>query len=680
MTAISSTMGGRFRRLSRAVAASILITPVLVGVATVAVSSPAHAVDDGQAITPPMGFNDWNAFGCDVSAKLIKETADEFASTGLKDAGYKYVNIDDCWMTHERDPQTGRLVPDPVKFPDGIKAVADYVHSKGLKIGIYEDAGSQTCARYPGSLGHETVDAQTFADWKIDYLKYDNCNNEGSTTTGQYIDRYKAMGDALKATGRDIIYSICEWGVNDPWKWAGTYGHLWRTTGDINDSWGSMLSILKANAGLDAYAKPGAWNDPDMLEVGNGGMTDTEYRTHFSMWAEMAAPLLIGTDLRTASDATMDIYLNKDVIAVDQDSLGKQGKEIESANGLHVFAKPLANGDVSVALFNETDSAATIDTSADAVGIADHQVYNLKDLWSKQVKQTTGQIAASVPSHGTVMYRVSASRKDTSLQPQTALTISAPQAYEGGPSVVEPGQAVKVTATFENDGVTPVKNANTVISAPDGWTVRADGKTKVAKLAAGASQKTRWTVTAPSGLRAGTYKIAASTSYLWGSRYQTSVSASTNLLQATPVSDGQLGDASWVSSTNGWGPVERNTSNGEKAAGDGKPITVQGQVFDHGLGVNSPSEIVYYLGKKCSTVSAQVGVDDEVGERGNTVGFEIWVDGAKAASTTAASDEAPKPLSTSVDGASFVTLKATDGGDGMNYDHADWADAKVVCG
>src|SRR5690242_18440553 len=262
------------RRVGALVAATALSALTAVAVQTTAAPSAA-ALDNGLVRTPPMGFNDWNAFGCNVSEQLIKQTADFFVSSGMKAAGYQYVNIDDCWMTHQRDAQ-GRLVPDPVKFPDGIKGTADYVHSLGLKLGIYEDAGTATCAGYPGSLGHERVDAQTFADWGVDYLKYDNCNNAGSTTTQQYIDRYSAMRDALAATGRPIVYSICEWGVNQPWTWAPDVGNLWRTTGDISDNWNSLKSIVNQNAPLAASAGPGAWNDPDMLEIGNGGMTDTE--------------------------------------------------------------------------------------------------------------------------------------------------------------------------------------------------------------------------------------------------------------------------------------------------------------------------------------------------------------------------------------------------------------------
>ena len=366
---------------------------------------PAQALANGLALTPPMGWNDWNAYGCNVSEALVKQTADKMVASGLAAAGYQYVNIDDCWLQHSRDAN-GNLQPDYTKFPDGISGTAAYVHSKGLKLGIYEDAGTATCAGYPGSLGHETQDARLFASWGVDYLKYDNCNNNGSTTQAQYVSRYSAMRDALAATGRPIVYSICEWGVNAPWTWAGGVGNLWRTTGDIGPSFSSMLSIFHQNAGLSSYAAPGAWNDPDMLEVGNG-MSTTEDRAEFSLWAEMAAPLLAGNNLANASSTTLSILGNRSVIAVDQDPLGRQGRLVSSSGGLDVMAKQLANGDVSVVLFNENGSTATINTTVSAIGKSGASTYTLNDLWTGGITSTSGAISASVPGHGVVMYRVS---------------------------------------------------------------------------------------------------------------------------------------------------------------------------------------------------------------------------------------------------------------------------------
>jgi alpha-galactosidase len=388
----------RHRLISAAIAALALIAGTVVGVA---VAEPAHALANGLARTPPMGWNDWNSFGCNVSEALVKQTADTMVSAGLRDAGYQYVNIDDCWMSSSRN-SAGQLVPDPAKFPDGISGTAAYIHSKGLKLGIYESAGTATCQGFPGSLNHEQTDANSFASWGVDYLKYDNCNNQGISDQ----TRYTAMRDALANTGRPIVYSLCNWGLASVWTWGAGVGNLWRTTGDISADFGSMLSNFHNSVGLASFAGPGGWNDPDMLEVGNG-MSFTEDRSHMSLWAEMAAPLISGTDLRSASPATLSLYKNRDVIAVDQDSLGRQGTEVSSSGGLDVLAKPLADGDVAVVLFNENGGTQTISTTAAAVGMPSASSYQLDNLWSHALTSTSGAISAPVPGHGSVMYRVS---------------------------------------------------------------------------------------------------------------------------------------------------------------------------------------------------------------------------------------------------------------------------------
>ncbi|MER6127396.1 ricin-type beta-trefoil lectin domain protein [Streptomyces sp. NPDC001795] len=388
---------GRLRSVLLACALTLPVAPL----AVTAVATPAAALDNGAAKTPPMGWNNYNAYGNNPTESLIEQTALEMHNNGMQAAGYEYVNIDDAWMASSRDAN-GNLVPDPVRFPNGIKAVADYVHSLGMKLGIYEDAGTQTCAGLPGSLGHETQDANLFASWGVDLLKYDNCYNNGISSQ----TRYTTMSNALKATGRPILFSICNWGTDNVWTWGSNVGNMWRTTGDVADTYTSFLSNFHSNASLAAYAGPGGWNDPDMLETGNGGMTTTEYQSQFSLWAEMAAPLISGSKIIGASSQTLSILTNKAVIAVDQDSLGKQGTMVSSSGGLDVMSKPLANGDVSVVLFNETNSTATITTSASAVGKTGASSYTLTDLWTGATSTTTGTISASVPAHGTVMYRV----------------------------------------------------------------------------------------------------------------------------------------------------------------------------------------------------------------------------------------------------------------------------------
>jgi alpha-galactosidase len=465
-------------------------------VVTVTASPPAYALDNGLARTPPMGFNDWNAFGCNVSGQLIEQTALAMHNNGMQAAGYQYVNIDDCWPEKQRDAN-GNLVPDPVKFPDGIKGVAGYVHALGMKLGIYEDAGTATCAGYPGSLGHEKQDAATFASWGVDYLKYDNCNNAGSTTTQQYIQRYSAMRDALAATGRPILYSLCEWGVNQPWTWGADVGNMWRTTGDISDSFGSMVSNFTQNVQLYKSAHPGAWNDPDMLEIGNGGMTTAEQQAEFSLWSEMAAPLIAGTDVRHASPATLSIYTNKAVVAVDQDPLGQQGVPVVQSAGHWVLTKPLANGDRAVVLFNQDSTPAAISASAAQVGLTaprqGQHAYQLTDLWTGKRYETAGTIAASVPAHSAVMFRV----HPTSQPDAAPLVVTSPGGAAG--TWLQGGQPADARATVTNYGVAAAAHVRVGWSqVPPGWQVTSAGSNPATTaLPPGRSASYAWTVTPP---------------------------------------------------------------------------------------------------------------------------------------------------------------------------------------
>ncbi len=370
---------------------------------------PLRALDNGLAKTPPMGWNSWNKFGCNVSAKLIESMADAQVSSGLKDAGYQYVVIDDCWQV-SRD-KNGNIVPDPERFPSGIKPVADYVHSKGLKFGIYSDAGTGTCQNRPGGRGYEFQDARQYAAWGVDYLKYDWCNHSTQNSTASY----SLMRDALKKSGRPIVFSLCEWGSTQPWLWATNVGNLWRATGDIADKWSSgekqdglgVVQILDQVDGLYSYAGPGHWNDPDMLEVGNGGLNDTEARAHFSMWCMLAAPLIAGNDLRAMSPATKAILANKELIAVDQDSLGIQGHRVQRAGDLEVWSKPLSDGGRAVALLNRSGSNAHITASWTAIGYPPSLKASVRDLWAaKDVGVTQRGYSADVPSHGVVVLHV----------------------------------------------------------------------------------------------------------------------------------------------------------------------------------------------------------------------------------------------------------------------------------
>jgi alpha-galactosidase len=341
--------------------------------------------------------------------------ADAMVKSGMKDAGYQYVVIDDCWQV-SRD-ENGNIVADPQRFPSGIKALADYIHSLGLKFGIYSDAGSKTCAGRPGSLGHEYQDARSYAAWGVDYLKYDWCN----TTTQDAKAAYALMRNALNAAGRPIVLSICEWGTAKPWLWGKEVGgNLWRTTGDIQDRWegklkwpdGSccshgVMDILDMQVGLESYAGPGHWNDPDMLEVGNGGMTDTEYRAHFSLWAILAAPLMAGNDLRSMRPEIRDILTNQEVIAINQDPLGSQGKRLRSDEGREVWAKQLKDGSRAVVLLNRGPSEQNMIVAWEEIGYPAHLTAAVRDLWEhKDRPRTTVKTGATVPPHGVVMLTV----------------------------------------------------------------------------------------------------------------------------------------------------------------------------------------------------------------------------------------------------------------------------------
>jgi alpha-galactosidase len=365
---------------------------------------------ENLAATPPMGWNSWNKYGCNVSEKLIRQMADEMVSSGMSKSGYEYIVIDDCWQI-DRD-ENGEIVVDKDRFPDGIKALADYIHSKGLKFGIYSCAGSKTCAGRPGGRGHEFQDARTYARWGVDYLKYDWCN----TTTQEAKSSYTTMRDGLYAAKRPIVFSLCEWGTAKPWEWAKAVGHLWRTTGDIVDRWDSMIDILDKNRDLGKYAGPGGWNDPDMLEVGNGGMTDEEYRTHFSLWCMLSAPLMAGNDLGNMSPATKEILTNTEVISLDQDKLGKQGFCYRHTDGYEIWIKKLEGAEKAALLLNCSDEEKTVQVdfnlllranddywSNESYKLAD---YKVRDLWShKEVSTDKTVINLTLAPHSVKVFR-----------------------------------------------------------------------------------------------------------------------------------------------------------------------------------------------------------------------------------------------------------------------------------
>jgi alpha-galactosidase len=376
---------------------------------------------EGLALTPPMGWNSWNKVGCNVNEQLLRETADAMVSSGMKDAGYRYIVIDDCW--HGKRDSLGFIRPHPEHFPSGMKALSDYIHAKGLKFGIYSDAGWKTCAGRPGSRGHEYQDALTYAGWGVDYLKYDWCYIDGLNAEGAFL----TMRDALYAAGRPIVLSICEWGSNKPWEWGKNIGHLWRTTGDITacfdcvvdhgswKAWG-VMQILDMQGGLRIHAGPDHWNDPDMMEVGNG-MSANEDRAHFSMWCMLAAPLMAGNDLRNMNKETLGILTNKEVIAIDQDSLGIQGFKHTKMDSIEIWFKPLKGGDWAVCFLNRGKKTEEIkfdwkdhtinDSFSGREFRFNETIYIVRNLWAKKdIGSTKKLLKAKIPGHDVLMLRL----------------------------------------------------------------------------------------------------------------------------------------------------------------------------------------------------------------------------------------------------------------------------------
>ena len=367
--------------------------------------------------TPPMGWNSWNTFGSDINEDLIRETADALVSSGLKDAGYEYVVIDDCWSLKERD-KNGRLQADPEKFPSGMKALADYIHSKGLKFGMYSCAGNSTCAGYPGSHDHEFIDAETFAEWEVDYLKYDYCFHAG-ISFGEYL--YRRMSIALEGCGRDILFSACTWGTDETHKWIKTTNSsVWRSTGDIYDSWASVTDLLRSQTEKFPYAGRGCFNDMDMLvvgmhgegNVGLGGCTYEEYKAHFSAWAFLASPLMIGCDIRNMDEETKSILTKKELIKINQDICATQPwmvhKTWHGNRGVMIYARILSGGDIGLCIVNTSDSDQLCNFTFDELSLpmSTNKTLSLREVWTDEVEFTPNNTyIKSIPAHTCKVYR-----------------------------------------------------------------------------------------------------------------------------------------------------------------------------------------------------------------------------------------------------------------------------------
>ncbi|MFC4115109.1 NPCBM/NEW2 domain-containing protein [Nonomuraea zeae] len=615
-----------------------------------------------------MGWSS-RALGCSVSETAVRQAAD--ALTALRPAGYRYVILDGCWQGADGNA-------DPARFPSGIESLADYVHGKGLKLGLSLSAGTRACAGAGrGSYKHEADDAAMVRGWGVDYVKYDWCNVPladfpGKTTRDIAQALYPPMRAAL---GDSVLFAMNnEEGNTVPWLWGKDVATTWRTnlvTRPIDGTYASMLSIWETNMLRADYAGQGSWADPDLLQAGLGGMTETEHRTQLSLWAIGAAPLIL-----QSLDAPREVIANPKVIAVDQDGLGAMGRYAQTDGWYHVITKPLANGDVAVALFNESDRSATISVKGSRLNLPGGGRYRVEDLWTGAVWSTRGDLSAAVPAHGTVMYRISPGSGQAA--PMVSFEVD-PGDFLGDnrPTVFEPGKEAEVTAAVTNTGGTDVlRDVAVRLAVPPGWTAvpKADG---TARLKPGETYTARWAVTAPTGSEWKTYDLTGTVTAAGGVRIGGAAVA--RVAQAPGPGPSYISDLAWIRSANYWGPVERDQSVGGKGLNDGLPLTVGGVRYAKGLGTHAPAEIELYTAGRCSTISFQAGVDDETGDAGS-VDLEVWTDGGRAAHSGIVTGAQPaRKVTADVKGARYVRLVVTNGGDNATSDHADFGDATITC-
>lgn len=645
-----------------------LLVAALAGGALMVGSAPAQALENDLALTPPMGWNSWNQVRCyDLNEDVVKAAVDGISARGLGDVGYEYVVVDDCWQGG-RD-ESGALFADPERFPSGMDGIAAYVHRAGLKFGIYSSPGSETCANhwdsYPisgiASLGHEEQDAQTFADWGVDYLKYDWCRAD--VTDG--LERpaaFSKMRDALAKTGRPIVYGISEYGDTAPWTWAAPIANLWRTTSDIQPNWNSVSSIIQSQAKLASYSGPGAWNDPDMLQVGNGTMSAAENRTHFGMWAMLAAPLFLGTDVKALNEQTLAVISNPEIIAIDQDARGSQAALVSDRSGVQVWARQLAGGDIAVALMNTTGREQTIATTLEQIG-GTAGSYIVRDAWGRRdLRNTTKSISAQVASHDTAILRLRAG-SDAALPGLVSAAGSA--TIERGASDVIPvrvsnlGGSALVGANLEVAGalgITPAVPSYAVPSVPAGGSVVVDVELSVSDDAALGETPVKATLT-PEG----------------------EVSVTATVVPPAPQGPAHVSDLVLVQADAAWGEVRKD------ASVDRQPLRVDGITYAKGLGVHADSTVRVWLGGQCSTLVGGLGIDDETEGGDPAWGFPsitgmIQGDGRTLwDSAGVLGYRESESFTVDVRGVDMLTLAVTDGGDGNAYDHADWLDLELDC-
>lgn len=635
------------RAIPAVLAAALLLLPT---------AAVARTAEPPAVMTPPMGWSS-RSLGCSVSETAVRQAADRLAE--LTAYGYRYVIVDDCWLAPQRS--AGALTADPARFPSGIPALAGYVHAKGLKLGLALSAGTKACAGGgPGSYRNEAADGAQVAGWGVDYVKYDWCNvpmgdfpGKDSRAVAQTL--YPLMRQAL---GDSVAFAMNnEDGNSVPWLWGAGVATTWRTnvvSRPIGDTYAGMVDIWEVNQLRAEYARPGSWADPDLIQAGRGGMTELEYRTQMTLWAVGAAPLIL-----QSLDAPLPIVADPEVIAVDQDPLGAMGRLVRTDGWYHVLAKPLKDGSQAIVLFNESDRAATLSWELPA------SRYRVEDLWTGAVGTTRGDLAAHVPAHGAVMYRVEESRE----QAPPLVTVEVDPSFLGDdrPSALEPGRENPiVTRVVNTGGTSALRDVEVKLAVPQGWRARAEGSATARRLAAGEDFTVTWAVTPPPGAEQKPYDVVATAG-------QWTAAAVVRVAAAPGSGTSFLSDLAWTKAANHLGSPKKDTSH------DGRPITLDGVAHAKGLGAHAPADIEYYLAKRCSAVEFVAGVDDEVGASGS-VDFEVWADGERVARTGVITGAQPaRKVTASVDGARYLRLVATNAGDNAYYDHADFADATVTC-
>jgi alpha-galactosidase len=691
-------------------------TPGRAGPARTA-SAPAHldahsaalapSLDNGLARTPYQGWNTYYGLGSNYNESTIVSVANAMVSRGLRDAGYNYVWLDGGWWQGTRNA-AGDITVSSSQWPHGLAWLTSYIHSLGLKAGIYTDAGADGCGGAgQGSHGHYQQDVNQFATWGFDAVKVDFC---GGTAMG--LDPATAYGqfrDALLANSshRPMLFNICnpfepgEYAPGDPpygrsvyssYTFGPSTGNSWRTDTDVgfvgSIQWQDVLRNLDADATHPEAAGPGHWNDPDYLGP-ELGMTPAEAQAQFTMWSMVAAPLIVGSDVRALPAQTIAMLTNRDVLAVDQDPDGVQGTRISQRGNGDVWVKPLAGGDRAVALLNRGSTPVTLSTTAAAVGLPHADRYTMNDLWAHKQTETAGTIRATVPPDSALLYRVSP-QADPGTAP--AVTLSAPSVQAPGNAavgpVLPPGGKAVVSAAFDNDAREPVTNVAVKLTAPAGYQVTASGPQSSPALPSGRSLPVTWTIQAPPGALPGAVSLNVTASYQWGGPAPPGGSAGVQAgsvsspVQLTvpyppPTGTAYLSGQPWLDASSGWEFPTRDAS----VSGAG-PITMQGQTYPRGIGVASPSQIDFFLGGQCSQLTATAGIDDivnQVSSSGGTAGFQVYADGTRIYDSGVVDRTATRSVNVSVAGAQVVSLVVNDGGDGTYNDRADWGGLQVSC-